>query len=202
MVAAPAPARLQCAMRQALLIHPDSRRGGLVRVEAEALRAAPGELRLHFTLTGDMAALRLPPPAAPERADELWRTTCFEAFIRAPAGPAYVELNFSPATQWAAYAFSDTRAGMRSLELPAPPRIERRAGADFLELTAALDFGPSGPLPMDAPWRLGLSAIIEEAGIEGAGGQKSYWALAHPPGKPDFHNRDGFMAELPAAGRT
>ena len=24
----------------------------------------------------------------------------------------------------------------------------------------------------------------------------SYWALAHPPGKPDFHHADGFALEL------
>jgi hypothetical protein len=40
-------------------------------------------------------------------------------------------------------------------------------------------------------WRLGLSAIIEEAS-----GQRSYWALAHPPGKPDFHHPDSFALEV------
>ena len=29
----------------------------------------------------------------------------------------------------------------------------------------------------------------------------SYWALAHPPGKPDFHHPDCFALELPAARR-
>jgi hypothetical protein len=47
-------------------------------------------------------------------------------------------------------------------------------------------------LPRDAPWRLGLSAVIEETS-----GRKSYWALAHPPGKPDFHHADCFAYELP-----
>jgi hypothetical protein len=50
-------------------------------------------------------------------------------------------------------------------------------------------------LPADAPWRLGLSAVIEDRS-----GQKSYWALAHPPGRPDFHHEDCFALELtPAA---
>ena len=42
-------------------------------------------------------------------------------------------------------------------------------------------------------WQLALSAVIEE--IDGT---KSYWALAHAPGPPDFHNRDCFIATLPA----
>jgi hypothetical protein len=40
-------------------------------------------------------------------------------------------------------------------------------------------------------WRLGLSAIIEEAS-----GRRSYWALAHPPGKPDFHHPDSFALRV------
>ena len=46
----------------------------------------------------------------------------------------------------------------------------------------------------NASWRLGLSAVIEDTS-----GGKSYWALAHPPGKPDFHHADCFALELPPA---
>jgi hypothetical protein len=35
--------------------------------------------------------------------------------------------------------------------------------------------------------------------IEEQGGGKSHWAIAHPPGQPDFHHRDCFAAELAAA---
>ena len=34
--------------------------------------------------------------------------------------------------------------------------------------------------------RVSITAVIEEKG-----GRKSYWALAHPPGRPDFHHADG-----------
>jgi hypothetical protein len=43
-------------------------------------------------------------------------------------------------------------------------------------------------------WQLNISTIIEEAN-----GRKSYWALAHPPGKADFHNPDCFVLHLPPA---
>jgi hypothetical protein len=39
---------------------------------------------------------------------------------------------------------------------------------------------------------LNVTAVIEEMN-----GQKSYWALAHPAAKPDFHNANGFVLELP-----
>ena len=41
--------------------------------------------------------------------------------------------------------------------------------------------------------RIALSAVIEEVD-----GTKSYWALRHPPGAPDFHHPDCFALELPA----
>jgi len=49
-----------------------------------------------------------------------------------------------------------------------------------------------GILP-EATTKLGLSAVIEEAD-----GTKSFWALAHPPGRPDFHHPDCFALTLGA----
>jgi hypothetical protein len=40
---------------------------------------------------------------------------------------------------------------------------------------------------------LAISAVIEETN-----GTKSYWALAHPPGAPDFHHPDCFTLQLEA----
>jgi hypothetical protein len=61
-------------------------------------------------------------------------------------------------------------------------------------LQAALALDRLSALPRDASWRLALSAVIEETN-----GNKSYWALAHPSGKPDFHHKDGFAYELTPA---
>jgi hypothetical protein len=36
-----------------------------------------------------------------------------------------------------------------------------------------------------------IAAVIEEEG-----GKMSYWALAHPPGQPNFHHPDCFVASL------
>jgi hypothetical protein len=45
----------------------------------------------------------------------------------------------------------------------------------------------NGDLPSGAARQLGVAAMIEETN-----GRRSYWALAHPPGKPDFHHADCF----------
>jgi hypothetical protein len=70
------------------------------------------------------------------------------------------------------------------------PYFDVQSNDAGFELQVALDLSN---LPLDGPWRLGLSAVIEEAS-----GRLSYWALTHPPGKPDFHHSDCFALELPA----
>jgi hypothetical protein len=74
------------------------------------------------------------------------------------------------------------------------PRIEVQSRIDGCDIEASLELDRLSSLPKDVPWRLGLSAVIEEMS-----GRKSYWALAHPPGKPDFHHADGFVHEVAAA---
>ncbi len=181
-------------MRQALIRHPDSRCAAVARIDVEAARPRPGTLDLCYAVTGTIGALRMPAVSAPARADGLWRHTCFEAFVRASAGAGYYELNFAPSTRWAAYGFREYRSGMRAASEVSAPRFEvdSSGGAYRLRVSVALD-GLAG-LPGDAVWRLGLAAVIEETG-----GRRSYWALAHPPGKPDFHHGDCFRLELPAA---
>jgi hypothetical protein len=167
--------------------HPSAAIDGEISVSVERLSATT--LRFRYLVVGQIDALVLPPPAPPLRADNLWQTTCFEAFL-APAGlPGYRELNFSPSCNWAAYDFSAYRAGMVEAWLPAPPTIEVARQTNRLELAVTLSPG----LPHE-PYRLGLCAVIEERS-----GNKSFWALSHPGDAPDFHREDCFVLELPPA---
>ena len=173
-------------VRLLLTPHPTTTRAAVSGIEVEVSRSVGGLLTLAYQVTGEIAGLRLPAPAAPHRTDELWKHSCFEAFIRPAAGEAYVEFNAAPSTQWAAYGFERTRAGMRNADIP-PPRLETHATTDRFDLRAALDLRSLGA----GPWRLNLSAVIEETG-----GPKSYWALAHPSAQPDFHHPDAFVLDL------
>lgn len=177
-----------------LRFHADPDRPAVGRIEAEAARPRPGLLTLRYVVTGPIENLCLPPLAAPSRADGLWRRTCFEAFVRAGPGEAYYEFNFSPSTEWAAYRFDGYRQGMAPAEGVEAPRIEPILTDEGFELNVSLNLGQVPGLPGAAPWRLGLSAVIEDAA-----GAISYWALAHPPGKADFHHADGFTLDLPGS---
>jgi hypothetical protein len=173
-------------MRHTLRLHPDSLCVAATKIEAAIARPRPGSLVLSYVVSGRIGDLRIPPIVAAMRADELWQHTCFEAFVRSLAGPGYYEFNFSPSTQWAVYKFSDYRSGMRVATEIAAPRIEVRSTAQSYTLQAALELDG-----VSLPWRIGLSAVLEETN-----GDKSYWALAHPPGKADFHHADCFALEF------
>jgi len=173
-------------MRQLLKLHPTSRCDAVREVAVEAVRLDRSTLRLRYSALGAMTDLLIPPPATPARTDALWQHTCFEAFLRPRADESYLEFNLAPSTEWAAYAFSGYRSAME-IVADASVSIDVEVTDDTLTLVALLE-----GLPDDAGWRIGLSAVMEEKS-----GRKSYWALAHPPGKPDFHHSDCFALELP-----
>jgi hypothetical protein len=178
-------------MRQTLKLHPDSLCSTATHIEVEVARPHGGNLVLCYFVTGKIRNLRIPPVTPAARTDELWRHTCFEAFVRTSPGAGYYEFNFAPSTRWAAYGFSDYRMGMRVATEIGAPRIEVQSSPECYMLRASLELDAVSSLPRDAGWSLGLSALIEETS-----GHKSYWALAHPPGKPDFHHSDCFAYEL------
>jgi hypothetical protein len=170
-----------------------------MRIEAEVARPRPGMLAFSYFVSGTMSDLCMPPLAAAVRADELWRHTCFEAFVRPAPGAAYYEFNFAPSTQWAAYRFDSYRRGMRVAAEIGAPVIDVHSAPECYALQALLNVAPLLASPTrggrneagDPAWHVGLSAVIEETS-----GRKSYWALAHPPGNPDFHHADCFVHEV------
>ena len=124
------------------------------------------------------------PSGEPARADELWRTTCFEAFLRRAGETAYREWNFAPNGSWAAYDFADYRERIADPQAREPYiRMEDNLTWWTLGATISVD--------ADGEWELGLSAILEEKD-----GTKSYWALGHGGEKPDFHDPGCFTARL------
>jgi hypothetical protein len=178
-------------MRQPLRRHPDSLCCAAAHVEVEVARTHADRLALSYLVTGKMNDIRMPAVTASERSDELWRHTCFEAFVRASSGAGYYEFNFAPSTQWAAYRFGNYRSGMCvAAEISAPP-IKPQSSPNRYTLQVSLELNRLSELPRDAVWRLGLSALIEDTS-----GRMSYWALVHPPGKPDFHHADCFAYEF------
>ena len=202
--------------------HPASRPDAIQTVSCGISWESSGRWVFDFIVGQPPEALLLPAAAAPSRADDLWRSTCFELFLRRPGAEGYFEFNFSPSGQWAAYAFDGYRAGQRNLEIapilitgPVPGQaamaweahlLRQGHDAGFARSLAGSFEQPAGPVAQfalsvtfedpawdaEGPWLAGLSAVIDEAH-----GAKSWWALAHPSAKPDFHHPDSFVLDLP-----
>ena len=172
-----------------LQCHPMSEKGFVDAIAVHVDRAEGGCLTIKFTLHGVIDRVHFPEATQPERTDGLWKDTCFELFCGRADDGSYVEFNFAPSGQWAAYAFTGYREGMTELACT-QPHIDCTAGEGIFEMTVTVDL-PESLRAVDA--MAGFSAVIADKH-----GRIAYWALAHPPGKADFHHKDCFALQLEA----
>lgn len=148
------------------------------------------QLNLCYSLRGPLQPLRLPEPGAtPRRLDDLWQSTCLEAFLALPGDPGYWELNVCPSGDWNLYRLDAYRQGLRPEPTSAAPLLQRRVLAAGLELSVSLPLPP--PLAAAPELELGITAVIATCD-----GELSYWALRHPGEQADFHRREGFALRL------
>ena len=153
---------------------------------AAGVERAGGALRFVYRVVGAIALIRWPPPAPSRRADRLWLHTCFEAFVAVDGERGYLELNVAPSGAWAVYGFARYRE--RAVTTPTVvPQVVVSHGAEAVDVEATLPFEARA-------LRIGLTAVVERTD-----GRRSYWALRHPPGTPDFHHEQGFVLRLEAA---
>ena len=157
-------------------------------VNASLHLSGSGALGLRYEISAEPGQVRWPVAMSAVFQDRLWRHTCFELFV-ARTDRAYREFNFSPSLAWAAYDFTDYRAGMQPCQFDEKPLCEVHGAVTTVRLPAPLvPFEPGAPL--------GIAAVIEERD-----GRLSYWALRHARLKPDFHDRAGFTANWPGTNK-
>jgi hypothetical protein len=171
-----------------LLPHPHSRPGPVRRVGADARRTGESGLALTYVIEGDLSQVRIPPPRPARIGYKLWRHTCCEVFVAVAEAPRYHEFNFSPSGEWCAYAFGAYREGASLDDTTLEPQIAAARSPGRLELSALVDLDK---ISAKGKLALGLCVVVEQED-----GGLSYWALKHPPGRPDFHHRDAFALEL------
>jgi hypothetical protein len=173
-----------------LRCHPSKPAEAVRAIGVFVRRTASAELRMTFRIDGDIPRLQIPPPGVVSIGTDLWRHTCFEAFIAIEGKAAYHEFNFAPSGEWAAYELRGYRDGHPVASETLAPHIVVRSTISELELDASVRLKFLSDVHARAPLRIGLSAIME------ANDGISYWALRHQYDKPDFHDADGFALRL------
>ncbi|WP_413568209.1 DOMON-like domain-containing protein [Bdellovibrio sp. HCB117] len=157
----------------------------LFKVAAEIEAISHDTHLLNFEIQGPVERILWPAPAVIEsRQDELWKTTCLEAFLSSgnTATDSYLEINCSPNGNWNAYKFSSYRQGM----VPAADvsvRLQERTG-ETQRVRFQIEI--KGFNASEAVFH-GLTAVIEFTN-----GEKSYWSLKHADANPNFHDKEGW----------
>lgn len=160
-----------------------------VQVCCELTKAGQLWLRYHIDVPEPM--LVVAESRDPVRTDNLWKTTCGEVFLGKKDAPEYIEFNFSPSSQWAAYRFSDYRKESTDLPLLTAPDIHLDMSDSHFALEATVCLPPEW---QHDEFDTGITFVAEEPG-----GIISYWALDHHQAEPEFHDRSGFSLKLEAA---
>ncbi|NEQ70965.1 MAG: DOMON-like domain-containing protein [Symploca sp. SIO2D2] len=149
-------------------------------------------LTISYELHCQLTELVIPTSVSkPTRKDGLWQETCFEFFVGVKDSPQYWEFNLSPAADWNVYRFAAYRQGMEEEQTftSLPFSVEQQS--NMLRLTLKVDLAQF--VSANQILEVAISAVVKPKE-----GEVSYWALAHPDSKPDFHHRDGFILELTA----
>jgi hypothetical protein len=149
---------------------------GPIRAVTAQIHATSDGCEAEFRLDGNIGRVVVPEVGPSQRTDNLWQTTCFEIFWQPIGGTYYREFNLSPSGRWAAYDFDGFREGMRDAPVDAIA-----VSCSHTESELVLKARIAADLP--APAQVALNAIVDHGD-----GNLQFWALAFPPGKPEFHS--------------
>jgi hypothetical protein len=174
-----------------LKLHPFQAEPWLTGIElSSALQWNQGILELRYRLRCREDQLTLPPPSNQrERRDELWMSSCFEAFIGVRGEKNYWEINLASSGDWNVYRLNDYRDGLA--QEPAVQQLniqqERQHQGGDLQLDLAVEIPMAPLIPAGTAIEASITAVLD-GGASGI----SYWALEHTGSEADFHRRDSF----------
>ena len=176
-------------------LHPFEPQPWLAGTELKAAaQMLQGRLELIFSLhTPAQTVVRPQPCAQIERRDELWQSTCFEAFFAEPGQERYWEINLAPNGHWNVYRLDRYRQGLRPEPLVNGLTYALRQSATALQLCFSLNLQPL--IAESSGLECSLTAVLDHP-QHGC----SFWALNHSGDQADFHRRDSFRPLLAAQG--
>jgi hypothetical protein len=180
-----------------LVTYPSSSHGpaGLSLGAQATLEGSGQDRKLVLTYAAGGALEKILWPASltskPQRKDELWKHTCFEAFIKPKGQDSYWEINLSPTGDWNVYRFSSYRNGMAREEAVQTLRPIFTKQGDQWHLSCEI-WIPAWANA--AGLEIGLTSVIEDTL-----GEISYWAIAHAGTRPDFHLAQSFIKNVSLA---
>lgn len=142
------------------------------------------KIKVSFMLKGMLNQYIFPNVKKLERADELWKATCFEVLL-ASDDEVYYELNFSPSLGWNFYVLDTYRAIPKAFDLVEEPSIIIEQKNDKFYIVFELEF--KGVNIKKLKYYNVASIVLNQKN------ERTFWAIKHLNIQPDFHNKKSFL---------
>lgn len=140
---------------------------------------------LSFTLQGVLAEYSFEETKNRQRANELWRTTCFELFLASRENEDYYELNFSSSLAWNLYHLSSYRADVQEVQVLSEPTIRINKQENQFQICLELELEE---LCLEQFNLYNVASILLTKENE-----RTFWSVKHEKDVPDFHHRSNFL---------
>lgn len=161
-----------------------------IKIFAEAFKAN-SELSINFIIEDKSKIILLTDEQQGVRKNELWKSTCFEAFLGPAGSEDYFELNLATGGSWNFYNFDSYRNPSEAREEKRVTKIGFKKINEDHGITRLEVIVPIQSLNLKGRLELSLNSVIEFKNKE-----KAYFAIKHVSDKPDFHQRDSFICNL------
>ena len=146
-----------------------------------------GEIQVTYLLSDLEEKINFEYELNNQRVIGLWENTCFEFFILSPAGD-YYEFNFATNLNWNIFHFKNYRSKLKEAKDCPVPLIDVRENK--LHFTYNLNSLPKDFYKM-GKMKVGITAVLKDKNSK-----LTYWSLAHPKDKADFHSQVGMTISL------
>lgn len=142
------------------------------------------QVKLNYQLLGHLECYNFQKPIKQQRADELWKESCFELFLAHTSSEAYWEINLSPSTAWNAYRFDAYKKGMLPSSLFSTPRIKSLQTDNRYSFDVKMTLQES---LLNNELQINLAVILLDKQKK-----RHFYTLQPRQGHPDFHDRTTF----------
>lgn len=143
------------------------------------------KLKLDYEIIGNLSQYNFPKPTKQQRANELWRDTCFELFIANTSQESYHEMNISPSIQWNCYHFNAYKEDMKESTLILAPTIKTTQNDQSYKLSVETTIQEEF---FHEILEINLAVILLDTD-----NTRHFYTLKKRDGVPDFHDREGFL---------
>ncbi len=120
--------------------------------------------------------------------EDLWKTTCFEIFLKNLNSNDYYEFNFNSQGDWNLFYFKDYREREKNFKHTVTVSVQNEKLLNKTTLMYKFDIAKLDKL--NFPCQVNLSSVIKTKS------EISYWSQKHTGAKPDFHDSKNFSLLL------